>query len=316
MISARIRRSGAVSAGALVGLLGFTDATQAASSRPIGELDALASSLQLCLEQDPAVVQLDSTLMRDGRIEDSLRVTRGPSRCVNAMTDPVASCPAMTAGIHRAVHVRVESVDRHPAWSPNEHARLHDGLTGLAMQFESDLADTRDPALILTIRSEFSGVASLQQHLDEWVKGPRTAVITLELRDAQLGGKSLGQRQVKVRRAPAIRSRVSTDIHSRWLRDSLAAVTTAANQLLKPAQCAEPSLNVTLDARDLQLDTRGYAGLSTGVAFLLVPRAEAAAARAWPVARIKSVNFNHVATLEILRGDKTACTTGCTAIPL
>jgi hypothetical protein len=109
---------------------------------------------------------------------------------------------------------------------------------------------------------------------------------------------------------------VSTDIHSRWLRDSLAAVTTAATQLLKPAQCAEPSLNVTLDARDLQLDTRGYAGLSTGVAFLLVPRAEAAAARAWPVARIKSVNFNHVATLEILRGDKMACTTGCTAIPL
>lgn len=316
MISARTRRSRAVSAGALVGLLGFAGATQAANPRPIGELSDLASSLQRCLEQDPAAVRLDSTLMRDGRIEDSLRITRGPSRCVNAMTEPGASCPAMTAGVHRAFQVRVEPVDRHPAWSPNEHARLHDGLTELAMHLESDVADTPDPALILTIRSEFSGVASLQQHLDEWVKGPRSAVITLELRDVQHGGKSLGQRQVKVRRAPAIRSRVSTDIHSRWLRDSLSAVTTAANQLLMPAQCAEPSLNVTADARELRLNTRGYAGLNTGVAFLLVPRAEAAAARAWPVARIMSVNYNHIATLEILRGDKTACATGCTAIPL
>jgi hypothetical protein len=316
MISEPLRRFRAVSAAALMGVLAVAGAAEAASGRSIRELSASADSLQRCLEQDPAMVQLDSTLMRDGRIEDSLRVTRGPFQCRNAMSEQGASCPAMSTGIHRSVHVRVQSVDRHPAWSPNEHARLHDGLAALATQIQSGLADPRDAALILTIRSEFTGVAALQQQLDEWVKGPRAALIKVELLDGQRGGKSLGQREVKVSLAPAIRSRVSTDIHSRWLRDSLAAVTTAADQLLKPAHCAEPSFNVTLETRELQLDTRGYVGLSAGVAFLLVPRAEAAAARGWPVARVKSVNFNRVAALELLRGDKTACTTGCIAIPL
>lgn len=315
-MNARPARSVLLSVAALAGLLEFSAPADAADSRQPGELNALANSLQRCLEQDSSLVQLDSTLMRDGRVEDSLRITRGPSQCRQPVDAPSQSCPAVSAGIHRAIQVDVASVDRHPAWSPNEHARLQDGLAAIATQFDSAVDDTPDQALLLRIRSEFSGVASIQRQLDEWVKGPRSATITLELIDTQRSEQTLGRRHVAVRLPPVIRSRVSTEAHARWLRDSLNAVAIAADQLLKPARCSEPSLHATLKARDLQLDTRGYLGLRAGVTFLLVPRADAAAARAWPVARIKSVSFNEVATLEVLHGDKAVCEAGCAAIPL
>jgi len=121
-MNARPARSVLLSVAALAGLLEFSAPADAADSRQPGELNALANSLQRCLEQDSSLVQLDSTLMRDGRVEDSLRITRGPSQCRQPVDAPSQSCPAVSAGIHRAIQVDVASVDRHPAWSPNEHA--------------------------------------------------------------------------------------------------------------------------------------------------------------------------------------------------
>lgn len=299
-----------------------------------------ANALQRCLEQELAPLQIESSVSRDGRIEDVMRITRWRSanvadqysgaigtRCISSPVTTEGSC-APVEGIRHTIGVTLLIGDQHPSWSANDRARFEEGIIealatlGSGIQIrdlrksDSGRASHDDEALSLRVRINYLG-SSLSPHaLDAWLRMPQSATISMDLIDSAEDGHVIAARNVVAKAPIGYRSHLSPGVPHTWRQRVLSTVTSAARDMIEPLACALPALQVTLASNKLWLNTLGFTGLSAGRALLLVPSVDTSELSFWPIVKVRSATNAGMVELDIVRGDATTCTAGCRALPL
>lgn len=285
-----------------------------------------AEKLQRCIESQLAPWQVESTASTDGRVADTVRVTRwGNAPNINCGERIGASAEQCKnpGELQRVVRLDFVASEAHPAWSANDRARLEDlipeTLSNIAgnVQLQSGISQSNDfTGETLRVRLDYRGMSALQRDVDEWVRGPRELQVTMILVDPRRGNRAIAIRTLTLRQSPQFRERYASTSSARWIRQLLERIDTTAQEVLAPVACDTPWLDVTADRGQLWLSTGRYTGLREGLSVLLVPTADSALASRWPIARIRSVANGNRAELEITRGSRELCELGCQAILL
>lgn len=304
-------------------------------------LQQRAAALQQCLEQELSSLQVESSVSRDGRIEDQIRITRWHSGSLASRASgraPVAGCttPVAAAGNHcepdggvrHTVSFTLTVGERHPSWSASESSSFEDSLIDKFTNLGSGIhvgdprklhvrsATHEDGAIALHVRISYGGSALSQRDLEEWLRLPKTALIAMELVDSANEGQVIAARKVVARLRPGFRGRQSSGVPEAWRERALGAVASAAREILVPLSCETPLLRVALNKGKLWLNATGVTGLMDGRELLLVPSAESSIGGTWPVARVRGDTFTGQAALELVSGDSGLCASGCRALPL
>lgn len=317
---------------AFAALLGAYQSAEAQLAQPYPSyrLQRQADDIQRCLEKELAPLRLESTMTRDGRLEESVRVTAWSgldAACVSPKGFNSREC-TRHHDIRRVVSLVLTIDGYHPSWSPNERARLEDGIIDRLIELRGGVViDTARQVypralslgdqLALRIRISYRGSALMQRDLDEWLQTPKAVQINMDLLQKPSVASPLAQRVVTARVHPRAKTGGSHGYSDKWREETLSAVANAANAMLMPVSCTTPTLSVSHSGGRLQLDTSGYVGINENTALLLVPSVETSIANLWPIAKVRSAGtMGGTAELETLRGDPTACATGCRAIPL
>ncbi len=329
----------------MLGLASVIDAQSAtgadSSARPVGyDIQQRAQTLQRCLEKSFAPLQVESSVIREGRVEDTVRVTRWGSASIAGGVNPTSGndcvAPAMTAstpctpssGVHPVIGLNMTIGEQHSSWSANDRARLEDGLVDRLVNLGIDTqvrvprstntshAGQAEEGLSLRVRINYRGSPLAQRVLDEWLRLPQTASISMELIDAADGGRVIAARNIEAHTRPGYRAQLSAGIPGTWRETVLEAVASSAREMLQPLSCSLPVLPVTMSAAKLWLDTSSVRGLDEGHALLLVPSMDTSITSQWPIVRVRDANHASRAELDVVRGDASACAAGCRALPL
>lgn len=312
--------------------LGTFPSAEAQGARPYPsyQLQSEADDIQRCLEKELAPLRVESTITRDGRLEETVRLTAWSgldTPCVSSKRVNSSEC-TRHHHIRRVVSLVLTIEDHHPSWSANERARLEDGIIDRLIEIRGGVViDTahhgnrralhRDDQLALRIRISYRASALMQRDLDEWLQTPKTAHIDMDLLQSPSEARPLAQRVITARVRPRAKTRWSHGYSDKWREETLSAITNAANAMLMPISCTTPTLPVSLSGGKLQLDMSGYVGINENSALLLVPSVETSIASLWPIVKVRSAGtMGGTAELETLRGDPQACATGCRAILL
>lgn len=326
----------------LASVVGTQPATGADSlQRPVGyDIQQRAQTLQRCLEKSFAPLQVESSVMRDGRIEDTVRVTRWGSASIADGVNPTSgidcSAPTSTAskpctpasGVHPVIGLTLTIGEQHSSWSANDRARLEDGLVetlvnlGIGTQVRmprnanANRTSHSDAGLSLRVRINYRGFPLSQRFLDDWLRLPQTALISMELVDTAEEGRVIAARNIEAHTPPGYRVPHSGGVSGAWRDTVLQAVASSARDMLQPISCALPVLPVTMAATKLWLDTSSVSGLDEGHALLLVPSMATSITSQWPIVRVRDANHASLAELDVVRGDASSCAAGCRALPL
>lgn len=285
-----------------------------------------ADLLQRCLESQFPPWQLESTLSTNGRIADTVRVTRwGASsghRCVPPRsTRDVCDAPH---GLQRIVNLEFVAGEPHPAWSVNDRVRLEDlipaTLTKLAGNVRLRPVDGRSVSEgndVLRVRLDYRGVTTPQRDAEDWIIAPRKLLVTMTLvEDPSRSGRTISSRVIDANQGLQFRGRHSSTSSSSWMTRVLDKVDATAKTMVKPLGCEMPWLNVSMDRNKIWLVGSQYTGLQQGRSVLLVPSVDTALASRWPIAKIGSISREGRAELALVRGSAGLCDGGCRAIPL
>jgi len=308
---------------------------------PVGyDIQQRAQTLQRCLEKSFAPLQVESSVIRDGRVEDTVRVTHWGSASiadgVNPNSGKDCSAPAVTAStpctpssaVHPVIGLNMSIGEQHSSWSANDRARLEDGLVdtlvnlGISTQVRvprntnARSASHTEEGLSLRVRINYRGSLLSQRVLDEWLRLPLTASISMELVDTAQDGRVIAARNIEARTRPGYRAQISGGIPGTWRETVLEAVASSAREMLRPLSCALPVLPVTMSAAKLWIDSSSVSGLDEGHALLLVPSMDASITSQWPIVRVRQANRASLAELDVVRGDASTCAAGCRALPL
>lgn len=330
--------------GALVaaGVLAAMSANVApAQSRSPAVADAAlqrqADSLQRCLESRLAPLQVETTVSTEGRVTESIRMTRwgaaaqagdladlAISTCTSPQptsTDAGACTPAH--GLQRVVALEFTAGEPHPAWSSNDRARLEDLIPATLADLSGHVrvrttldGTTSDSTDVLRVRLDYRGSNLSQRDLDDWVRMPREALLRIELVDRRAGNRVVAAREMTARVRSGLRGRFVANTGDAWFREVKENLVNATQTVLEPLACRPAQFEVTAERGKLQLSALGFTGLEAGRSVLLVPTADAATASRWPIARIRALPRTDMAELELLRGTAEACTAGCRAVLL
>ncbi|MBM4192507.1 MAG: hypothetical protein FJ196_05575 [Gammaproteobacteria bacterium] len=284
-----------------------------------------ADQLQRCLETQPLPWRLESTLSTDGRIAETVRITRwgGSSEtgCESLMQASNA-CDSPQA-LQRLVDLEFIAGEPHPAWSVSERVRLEDlipsmlkGLSGNVRLRPIDERAMSESHAVLRVRVDYRG-ATLPRDLNDWVTAPRLVRVTMTLvEDPGRSGRTVASRVLTAGDGLQIRGLYPSTSSSRWMTRILEKASASAQTMIEPLGCAMPWLSVSVNQDKLWLSTRDYSGLQAGREVLLVPTADSTLASRWPIARIRSLSPGGRADLVLLRGSADRCDAGCWAIPL
>lgn len=321
------RRSVCAAVGLLLSLVAPTvPAQQRERALADAALQRDAEILQRCLESQLAPWQVESTVSADGKIADTVRMTRWGSvpngDCASRIAASGGSCES-PRDLQRVVRLEFDASEAHPVWSANDRARLEDLIPSTLMNMSGNVqlrpahsrgADATDE--VLRVRLDYRGMSALQRDVEEWVRGPRELIVTMTLVDASRGNRVRGIRTLTLRQSPQLRERYSATSTTRWMTQLLAQIDTTAQSLTASLACDTPWLDVTVERGKIWLSSDGYAGLREGRSVLLVPTADSALASRWPIARIRNLAQGNHAELEVVRGSAELCEAGCRAIPL
>lgn len=286
-----------------------------------------AEMLQRCLEAQLAPSQIESTVSTEGRLADTVRITRWStvsksSACTSGMAVAQGTCEARS-GLQRVVALDFAVGEAHPAWSANDRARLEDlipstleNVAGPVRLQPSVSRGADGDREILRVRLEYRGMSALQRDVEEWVRGPRELTVVMTLVDPAEGHRVLATRNLTLRQSPQILDRYTSTSSARWITKLLESIDTTAKEVVAPLACDTPWLSVTADRGKMWLRSDQYVGLREGRAVLLVPTADSALASRWPIARVRTASEGGSAELELIRGASDLCESGCKAIPL
>lgn len=312
-----------------------------AAKSPVGfDIQQRAQTLQRCLEKSFTPLQVESSVMHDGRVEDTVRVTHWSSGSIADGVNPTSgkdcSAPAATASkpctpassVHPVIALNLTIGEQHSSWSANDRARLEDGLVdtlvnlGIGTQVRvprntnANRTSHAEAGLSLRVRINYRGFPLSQRVLDDWLRLPQTALISMELVDPAEEGRVIAARNIEARTPPRYRVPHSGGVSGAWRETVLQAVASSARDMLQPISCTLPVLPVTLVAAKLWLDTSSVSGLDEGHALLLVPSMDTSITSQWPIVRVRDANHASLAELDVVRGDASACAAGCRALPL
>jgi len=321
------RRHAAATFGLIVALLATPSPAQPRDERMADASQQRdAERLQRCIESQLAPWQVESTASTDGRVGDTVRVTRWGNApkvdCSNRVRSSEEHCQS-PGDLQRVVRLEFDTGEAHPAWSANDRARLEDliptTLENIAGNVQLQYGDPRSAEFtgeILRVRLDYRGMSALQRDVDEWIRGPRELQVTLTLVDPSRRNRVLAVRTVTLQQSPQFRERYASTSSTRWMRQLLERIEATANDVLAPVACDTPWLDVTADRGKMWLNTGRYTGLHEGHSVLLVPTTDSALASRWPIARIRTLVNGSRAELEITRGSRDLCELGCRAILL
>jgi hypothetical protein len=326
----------------LASVVGAQSAAGADSSvHPVGyDIQQRAQTLQRCLEKSFAPLQVESSVTRDGRVEDTVRVTRWGSASISGGANPNSgsdcAAPAATgstpctpsSAVHPVIGLNMSIGEQHSSWSANDRARLEDGLVdtlvnlGISTQVRvprntnASRVSHAEEGLSLRVSINYRGSPLSQRVLDEWLRLPLTASISMELIDTAKDGRVIAARNIEAHTRPGYRAQISGGIPGTWRETVLEAVARSAREMIQPISCALPVLPVTMSAAKLWIDTSSVSGLDEGHALLLVPSMDTSISSQWPIVRVREANRASLAELDVVRGDASVCAAGCRALPL
>lgn len=285
-----------------------------------------ADLLQRCLEEQPAPWQLESTLSTDGRLAETVRITRwgGSNHTPCGTVLPSRNACEAPSGLQRVVGLEFVVGEPHPAWSVNDRVRLEHlipttltNVTGNVRLRSGAGRGVSEGNEVLRVRVEYRGAPTLQRDVAEWIIAPRTALVTMTLvEDADRGGRTIATRVITANQGLQIKGSHSSTSGSKWMTTVLEKVSKTAKTMIEPLGCGTPWLTVATDQNKLWLYSSRYSGLQTGRSVLLVPTSETMFASRWPIARIRSLSAEGRADLVLVRGSAELCDAGCRAIPL
>lgn len=301
-----------------------------------------ADRLQACLESQLAPLQIESTVSRDGRITENIRMTRWGNNAQSAeiadralahCTSPAGAAVSTVAaikdncvathGLQRLITLDFTAGEPHPAWSANDRARLETLIPATLAELSGNVrvqtptADaTTKTAELLRVRLEYRGSPVSQRDLDDWIRLPRELQVQITLVDTRSGNRIIAARDLTARVRPGLRGRFAANTGDAWFREVRSNVDDAARAVLESLACRTAQFEVTIERSKLHMSIAGFMGLAEGRSVLLVPTAEAAVASRWPIARIRSLPRSDTAELEVLRGAAETCNAGCRAVPL
>lgn len=342
-VRGRSRRVALVAASVLAAMAANSVHAQSrAQATADAALQREADRLQACLESQLAPLQIESTLSRDGRITENIRMTRWGNNAQSAeiadraITRCIASAGAVdsavkgikdncvaTHGLQRLITLDFAAGEPHPAWSANDRARLETlipaTLTELSgnVRVQTPTADAMtQTAELLRVRLEYRGSPISQRDLDDWIRLPRELQIQITVIDTRSGNRIIAARDLTARVRPGLRGRFAANTGDAWFREVRSHVDDAAREVLTSLACRAAQFEVTIERGKLHMSIAGFRGLAEGRSVLLVPTAEAAVASRWPIARIRALPRSDTAELEVLRGAAETCNAGCRAVPL
>ncbi|MFM7395969.1 MAG: hypothetical protein ACKO42_02480 [Gammaproteobacteria bacterium] len=307
----------------LIGLLGSLIALP---SHADASLQREAEQLQRCLESQLTPWQIESTVSTEGRVTDSVRLTRfgnGPkTQCMPKSMSGQASCNTPN-DLQRIVTLEFVPGEAHAAWSANDRARLEDLIPATLLRIPGSVRvqpvgsrQSKAATDVLRVRLDYRGMSAWQRDLADWVRGPRELVVTLSLVDLRQAERVVASRVLTVKQTPQILDAYAANSSTRWMTQLLEKIDASAREIISPLGCGTPWLDVTVDRGKLWMTSGQYLGLSEGRSVLLVPTADSALASRWPIARIRNLSEGSSAELEIIRGSSELCEAGCRAVPL
>ena len=294
---------------------------------PSFEVQRQADAVQRCLEQDLDPVRIESSLSKDGRLEESVRVTNMSSRCLASVLGRNRQCSAQNS-VRPIVALSLTVDDRHRAWSANERTRLEEGIVQTLSALDDGVvvnghqrrgpgASQSDSAMSLRVRLDYRGSAVSQRDLDEWLQMPKAVHMDISLVAAGDQPHLLAQRKITARVRPRLRTGAVDGYSDAWREKALSAIDDATRDMLEPLACSTPVLHAAVSSGKLWLEAAGYAGLSEGRTLLLIPSVETSVAALWPIVRVSgSGAAGAMRQLDLLRGDADSCLAGCRALPL
>ena len=285
-----------------------------------------ADLLQRCLESQAPPWQLESTLSKDGRIADAVRMTRWGASSYHRCTPPGSTrgtCDASHA-LQRIVNLEFFAGEPHPAWSVNDRARLEDlipsVLTRLASNVRLRQVDGRsvfEGNDVLRVRIDYQGMTTPQRDAEDWIVAPRKLFVTMTLvEDPSRSSRTISSRVINLHQGIHFRARHPSTSSTVWMTQVLEQVDATAKTMVEPLGCETPWLSVSLDRNKIWLMSGKYSGLEQGHSVLLVPTSVTALASRWPIARVTSISPDGRAELGLVRGAAELCDAGCQAIPL
>lgn len=302
-------------------------AAQAARPYPSFAMQRQADALQRCLEREIDPLRLESSLSKNGRLEESVRVTNWSSRCTAPGSAGNRQCTPQNS-VRPVVALALTVDDQHSAWSANERTRLEEGIVRTLHDLDDGVVidgphrgdaspSSAGSAMLLRVRIDYRGSSIAQRDLDEWLQMPKAVHLDISLVEAAATSHVLAQRKITARVRPRLRTGAVNGYADDWRANTLAAIGKAASEMLQPLACTTPVLQASMSSGKLWLDAAGYAGLAEGQALLLIPSVETSVAALWPIVTISgSGAAGGQRQLEILRGAAESCLAGCRALPL
>jgi len=302
-------------------------AAQPAPAYPSFETQRQADALQRCLERENDPLRLESSLTKDGRLEESVRVTSWSSNCIASGVAGNRQCTPHNF-VRPIVALALTVDDQHSAWSANERTRFEEGIARALRDLDDHVViedshrgdanlSSADSAMILRLGIDYRGSSVSQRDLDEWLQMPKTIHMDISLVEVAGSSRVLAQRKIIARVRPRLRTGAVNGYADVWRKNALAAIGKAASEMLRPLACATPVLQASMSSGKLWLKAGGYEGLTEGRTLLLIPSIETSVAKLWPVVTVSSTGLTGgMKPLDILRGDAESCLAGCRAIPL
>ncbi len=291
------------------------------------EMQRQADAVQRCVEQDVEPVRIESSLSKDGRLEESVRVTNMSSRCLASLLGRDHQCTSQNT-VRPIVSLSLNVDDRHRAWSANERTRLEEGIVQTLRALDDGVvidghqqsgsdASPADSAMTLRVRLNYRGSAVSQRDIDEWLQMPKVVHINISLVASGNESRLVALRTITARVRPRMRTGAIDGYSDDWRDTALSVIGDATREMLKPLACSTPVLRASMSSGKLWLEATGYEGLSEGRTLLLIPSVETSVAALWPIVKVSgSGAARDTRQLDLLRGDAESCLAGCRALPL
>lgn len=286
-----------------------------------------AEDLQACLNRQMGGIVVGESRLNDGIMQERSAIDESFDR--QQLTLAIGRCEqfircSATRGLSRAVAVRVEQGESHPAWSSNDRARLTDIIPQrIARQLrehpKAHAADDKVDATqldTLEVVLEFGGTGWTHRELQDWVNTPRNLTVTLNLSSATEGAAIAPQRTtIKLPLLP--RAHWGDTSTTKWLQRTFDAVDAGTRNLLDARGCSTEIIDVVRNRSGaVLLDISAVQGLRAGRAVLLVPHESTGNGSRWPLATVTEIT-DRVAALKIEGTAAEMCSRSeCSAIAL